>query len=103
MSDIKPRTLRVGVHPSNPSLFALRRNEILEELLDPLGATVDWTDYPSGLETIGLFQQDRIDVSGTGATPPITLQAEGVPVVYIAASDPRPAHGKLVVGKDSEI
>jgi sulfonate transport system substrate-binding protein len=103
MSDIKPRTLRVGVHPSNPSLFALRRKEILEEQLDPLGATVDWVDYPSGLETIGLFEEDRIDVSGTGATPPITLQAAGVPVVYIAASDPRPAHGKLVVRKDSDI
>jgi sulfonate transport system substrate-binding protein len=103
MSDNAQRTIRVGVHPSNPSLFALRRRGILEETLEPLGASVEWTDYPSGLETVGLLKEDRIDVGGTGATPPLTLQAEGVGVVYIAASDPRPAHGKLVVRKDSEI
>jgi len=94
--------IRVGVHPSNPSLFALRRKGILEGLLEPLDATVEWVDYPSGLETLALIAGDRIDVSGTGATPPLTLQADGVDVVYVAASDPRPAHGKLVVRKDDD-
>lgn len=89
--------IRVGVHPSNPSLFALRRKGILEDLLAPLDATVEWVDYASGLTTLQLIADDRIDVSGTGATPPISSQADGVDVVYIAASDPRPAHGKLVV------
>lgn len=91
--------IRVGVHPSNPSLFALRRKGFLTRLLAPLGAHVEWVDYPSGLTTLPLLAQDRIDVSGTGATPPITAQADGVDVVYIAASEPRPAHGKLVVRK----
>ncbi len=92
--------IRVGVHPSNPSLFALRRTGILERRLAPLEATVEWIDYPSGLTTLELIADGAIDVSGTGATPPITSQANGVDVVYIAASDPRPAHGKLVVRAD---
>src|SRR5690349_13354326 len=94
--------IRVGVHPSNPSLFALRRKGILEQRLAPLEATVEWVDYPSGLTTLELIADGAIDVSGTGATPPITSQADGVDVVYIAASDPRPAHGKLVVRKDDQ-
>jgi sulfonate transport system substrate-binding protein len=94
--------IRVGVHPSNPSLFALRRKGILERRLEPLDATVTWVDYPSGLTTLELIADGTIDVSGTGATPPITAQADGVDVVYIAASDPRPAHGKLVVRADEQ-
>ncbi|MDW5598298.1 ABC transporter substrate-binding protein [Conexibacter stalactiti] len=94
--------IRVGVHPSNPSLFALRRKGILEALLAPLDATVAWVDYASGLTTLELIAEDKIDVSGTGATPPISSQANGVDVVYIAASEPRPAHGKLVVRNDDE-
>lgn len=94
--------IRVGVHPSNPSLFALRRKGILEDLLAPLDATVAWVDYASGLTTLELIADDKIDVSGTGATPPISSQANGVDVVYIAASEPRPAHGKLVVREDDD-
>jgi sulfonate transport system substrate-binding protein len=95
--------IRVGVHPSNPSLFALRRKGLLEERLRPLGAEVQWVDYESGLDTLPLLAAETIDVGGTGATPPLTAQADGVDVVYIAASDPRPAHGKLVVRADSDI
>jgi sulfonate transport system substrate-binding protein len=94
--------IRVGVHPSNPSLFALRRKGILEDLLAPLDATVAWVDYASGLTTLPLLADGSIDVGGTGATPPISAQADGLDVVYIAASDPRPAHGKLVVRADDD-
>lgn len=94
--------IRVGVHPSNPSLFALRRKGFLNRLLAPLGARAEWVEYPSGLTTLPLLAQDRIDVSGTGATPPISAQADGLDVVYIAASEPRPAHGKLVVRADDD-
>lgn len=94
--------IRIGVHPSNPSLFALRRKGFLTRLLEPLEARAEWIDYPSGLTTLPLLADDEIDVGGTGATPPISAQARGVDVIYVAASDPRPAHGKLVVRADDE-
>jgi sulfonate transport system substrate-binding protein len=95
--------IRIGVHPSNPSLFALRRKGILEGLLAEHDAAVEWVDHESGLETLPLLAGGRIDAGGTGATPPLSAQADGLDVVYIAASEPRPAHGKLVVRSDSEI
>lgn len=95
--------IRVGVHPSNLSLFALRRRGILEPLVAERGARVEWVDYESGLDTVPLLAAGRIDVGGTGATPPLTAQADGLDVVYVAASEPRPAHGKLVVRRDSAI
>jgi sulfonate transport system substrate-binding protein len=97
------RTRKVGVHPANPSLFVLRRKGFLEEALEPLSATVEWHDLENGLDTGELLRSGEIDVGGTGATPPITLQADGLEIFYVAASDPRPAHGKLVVRSDSEI
>lgn len=103
MSEASGSTIRIGVHASNPSLFALRRRGIIEELAAEHGAAVEWVEYESGLETIDLIEKGRIDVGGTGATPPLSLQADGHDVVYIAASEPRPAHGKLVVAADSDI
>jgi sulfonate transport system substrate-binding protein len=93
----------VGVHPSNTSLFVLRRNGILEELLEPFGAEVRWVDYEDGRQTVDLFAAGQIDLGGTGNTPPLRAQAEGIDVVYVAVSDPRPAHGVLVVRQESPI
>jgi sulfonate transport system substrate-binding protein len=96
-------TVTVGVHPSNTSLFVLRRNGILEELLDDRGATVRWVDYEDGRRTAELLGAGEIDFGGTGNTPPLQAQADGLDVVYVAVSEPRPAHGVLVVHADSPI
>jgi sulfonate transport system substrate-binding protein len=98
-----PATVKVGVHPSNTSLFVLRRNGILEDLLEPLGATVRWVEYEDGRRTTELLGTGQIDLGGTGNTPPLLAQAEGLDVVYVAVSEPRPAHGVLVVHDDSPI
>lgn len=97
-------TIHIGAHPSNLTLFVLsKKPELLQELLAPIGQSVEWVNYLDGRKTISKLASGEIDLGGTGSTPPIRAQAEGVPVVYVATSQPRPAHGAILVLKDSPI
>src|SRR5690242_15598360 len=86
--------ITIGVHPNNPALFFLSHLDLVD---------ARWHRYTGGTTTGELLADGTIDVGGTGATPPIADQAAGLPVVYLAHSDPRPAHGTLLVTPDSEI
>jgi sulfonate transport system substrate-binding protein len=96
-------TLRIGVHANNPALFVLSHLDLAERALAPLGVDVVWHRYTGGPTTGALLADGTIDVGGTGATPPISDQANGLPVVYVAHSDPRPNHGTLLVAPGSEV
>jgi sulfonate transport system substrate-binding protein len=96
-------TLRIGVHPSNPTLDAFsRRPELQQPLLD---AGIDYRllRHPDGVETVPLFRAGAIDVAGTGFTPPLTVLDAGTDVVYLATSRPRREPGGLAVRADSGI
>ena len=98
-------TLRIGVHPSNPTLDTFARSAELQKPLVDAGVDYTIVRYPDGVETVDLFRIGAIDVSGTGFTPPITLLSEGVDVVFLATSQPRAGEygGGLVVRSDSGI
>jgi sulfonate transport system substrate-binding protein len=98
-------TLRIGVHPSNPTLDTFARSAELQKPLVEAGVDYQIVRYPDGVETVDLFRIGAIDVSGTGFTPPITLLAEGVDVVFLATSAPRAGEygGGLIVRADSGI
>jgi sulfonate transport system substrate-binding protein len=87
-------TIRIGVHPNNPALFFLSHLDLVD---------AQWHRYTGGTTTGALLAEGTIDVGGTGATPPIADQAAGLPVVYLAHSDPRPAHGTLLVTPGSDV
>lgn len=87
-------TIKIGVHPNNPALFFLSHLDLIE---------AEWHRYSGGTTTGALLVDGTIDVGGTGATPPISDQASGKDVVYLGSSDPRPAHGTLLVALDSEV
>ena len=90
--------LHVGIHPNNLHLsFA----QSLPGVFD--GLDVVLVPYPEGRDSAKLLADGRIDVCGTGSTPPILAQAAGQAVTYLAASAPRPANGGLVVGPDAAI
>jgi sulfonate transport system substrate-binding protein len=96
-------TLRIGVHPNNPALLILSHLDLAEQALSPLGVEVVWHRYSGGTTTGALLADRTIDLGGTGATPPISDQVAGLPVVYVAHSDPRPSHGTLLVTPDSDV
>jgi sulfonate transport system substrate-binding protein len=96
-------TITIGVHANNPALFLLSHLDFADRALAPMGIEVLWHRYTGGTETGRKLVDGTIDVGGTGATPPIADQAAGLPVVYVAHSDPRPAHGTLLVAPDSDV
>jgi len=102
--------LKVGYFPQNNSLWVLRHRGILERAVPD----VEWVNLrhlPAGEKVdplAGLPSQhgDHLfdggyDFIGTGSTPPVTAQAKGHDVVYVAISGPRYENGRLVVLDDS--
>lgn len=98
-------TLRIGVHPSNPTIDTFSRNPELQKPLVEAGIDYRLLRHPNGVETVDLFRIGAIDIGGTGFTPPITLLDHDVDVVFLATSAPRlgEAAGGLIVRADSGI
>ncbi len=95
-------TLRIGVHANNPTLLVSSRTGHVEKKLSALGVNVEWQRIAAGARTVDLIGANIIQIGGTGSTPPITAQAKGVPLVYIATSAARPVGG-IYVRNDSAI
>lgn len=95
--------VRIGVHPQTHSLTVLSRSEILQRHLADVGEQAEFVAYADGTLTPRLIAEDAFDLVGTGATPPVTAQADGTPLVYVATSEPRPGAASLVVPADSPI
>lgn len=91
-------TLRIGVHPNNLHLSLAHLWPELFVALD-----VEWVPYAEGRASAQWLADGRIDLCGTGSTPPILAQAAGAAVRYVAASAPRPANGGLLVAPGSRI
>ncbi len=88
-------TLRVGVHPNN---LHLQLAALTWPGRWPANVPdVQFVAYREGRDTGRLIADDVIDVGGTGSTPPLLAQHDGVPLVYVAASAPRGANGAIVV------
>ena len=104
-------TIRIGYFPQNNSLWVLKHLGLLEKSLPDIewvdlrtldSPRVDPTkDLPSS-HSDHLFD-GGYDFIGTGATPPITAQAKGHDIVYVAISGPRVENGRLVTRADSGI
>lgn len=94
-------TVTIGVHNSNPTLYYLSRLDHAAEELARVGETVAFHPYTDGVRTGRLLTEGVIDFGGTGSTPPVTAQAAGHDIVYVAVSAPRPEHGALLVAEDS--
>lgn len=96
-------SVRIGVHPQTHTLTVLSRTDVLQRHLESTGEVVEFVHFGDGTETPERLVADEFDVVGTGSTPPITAQAAGAPVVYVATSAPRPDAASIVVPVDSPI
>ena len=96
--------IRLGLFTGNVGLHVLSKTDILQNNLRAHGAdpTVKWVRIDQGHLEPDLLGANVIDLGGTGSTPPITGQARGIPLVYVATSVPRPTGG-FVVRKESKI
>ncbi len=95
------RTLRIGYQKGWLSILKARGT--LEKRLAPLGVNVTWTEFNAGPVQLEALNVGAIDFGDVGEAPPIFAQAAGAPLVYAAATVPRPRLEAVVVPKDSPI
>lgn len=95
------RTLRIGHQKGWFSLLKARGT--LEKRLTPLGVGVTWIEFNAGPVQLEALNVGAIDFGDVGEAPPIFAQAAGAPLVYAAASVPRPHLEALIVPKSSTV
>lgn len=88
-------TLLVGVHPNNLHLQIAALS-----WTDANASGITFVPYPEGRTTGALIESGSIDVGGTGSTPPLIAQAEGIRFRYVGASAPRQSNGAIVTRAD---
>lgn len=95
------RTLRIGHQKGWLSILKARGT--LEKRLAPLGVGVTWTEFNAGPVQLEALNVGAIDFGDVGEAPPIFAQAAGAPLVYAAATVPRPKLEAIIVPKNSTI
>jgi len=93
--------LRIGNQKGVLSFLKVRGT--LEKRLAPLGVSVTWTEFNAGPVQLEALNVGAIDFGDVGEAPPIFAQAAGAPLVYAAATVPRPSSEALIVPKGSAI
>lgn len=96
------RAVRIG-YQKYGTLILLKGKGLLEQRLEPLGYTVEWTEFPAGPQLLEGLNVGAIDFGSTGEAPPIFAQAAGAPLVYVAHEPPAPKGEAILVPKDSQI
>jgi sulfonate transport system substrate-binding protein len=94
--------LRVGYQKSG-ALLLTKTYGLLEKVLAPLGYTVQWKEFPSGLPLLEALNGGSIDIGHSGDAPLLFAQAAGIPFQIFAASNPSPESTGVVVPQDSSV
>lgn len=95
--------IRIGIHPQSPAGPVLLRAPAFASVREALADDVEWVWYDHGTKTPAQFASGAIDVALTGATPPVTVQAAGADIVYLAVGQSRPRSGAIVVPTGSPV
>lgn len=95
-------TLRIGYQKSSTLFTLIKARGALERRLAPLGVTVSWHEFTSGLPLLEALNVGAIDLSADVAdTVPVFAQAAGAQLVYFAQEAPSPSAQAIVVRADS--
>jgi aliphatic sulfonates family ABC transporter substrate-binding protein len=98
----RARPLRVGYQKFG-QLLLVKALGALEQELAAQGETIEWKEYPGGLQLIAALQDDTLDVGVVGECPPVFAQAASVPIVYLAAEPAAPEAEAIIVPDRSPI
>ncbi|MDR3516538.1 MAG: aliphatic sulfonate ABC transporter substrate-binding protein [Azospirillaceae bacterium] len=99
-----PDVLRIGYQKSSSLFIILKGQGALEKALAPLGVTVSWHEFSSGLPLLEGVNVGSIDLTADVAdTVPLFAQAAGAHLTYLAQETPSPAAQAILVAKDSPI
>lgn len=100
----KSEELRIGYQKSSTLTAILKTSGELEKALAPLGVTISWHEFTSGLPLLEAINIGSIDFGADVAdTVPIFAQAAGAKLAYVAEEAASPAAQAIVVSEASAI
>jgi sulfonate transport system substrate-binding protein len=96
--------IRIGYQKSSTLTAILKTNGELERALAPLGITVSWHEFTSGLPLLEAINIGSIDFGADVAdTVPIFAQAAGAKLAYVAEEAPSPSAQAILVPPSSPV
>jgi sulfonate transport system substrate-binding protein len=96
--------IRIGYQKSSTLTAVLKTNGELERALAPLGVTVSWHEFTSGLPLLEAINIGSIDFGADVAdTVPIFAQAAGAKLAYIAEEAASPSAQAILVPQSSTL
>lgn len=96
--------LRIGYQKSSTLITVLKAQGKLEAALAPLGVSVSWSEFASGLPLTEALNAEAVDFSADVAdTVPIFAQAAHARFVYVAQEAPSPGAQAIIVKRDGPL
>ncbi len=96
--------VRIGLQRSSTLIAILRANGELEKALAPLGVSVTWHEFTSGLPLLESLGIGNLDLGADVAdTVPVFAQAAGAKLVYVAEESPSPSAQAILIPANSKI
>ncbi|WP_137597696.1 aliphatic sulfonate ABC transporter substrate-binding protein [Paucilactobacillus kaifaensis] len=99
-SDLK--TVTIGYQKADPIDIAKTRGELAKKMKTK-GYKVVFKEFQDGSALLQALKAGSIDYARTGDTPPVTAQANGTKLTYVAAGTSKANGSGIVVGKSSGI
>jgi len=99
-----PVKLRIGYQKSSTLITILKARGSLEQALAPLGVSISWNEFASGLPLTEALNADAVDFSADVAdTVPVFAQAAHANFVYVAQEAPSPGAQAIIVKRDGPL
>jgi len=96
--------IRIGYQKSSTLTAILKTNGELEKALAPLGVTISWHEFTSGLPLLEAVNVGSIDFGADVAdTVPIFAQAAGARLAYVAEEAASPSAQAILVPSSSPV
>lgn len=104
MSVASAEQVRLGYQTSSTLMVVLKTTGALEKALAPLGVTVSWHEFTSGLPLLEAVNLGNVDISADVAdTVPVFAQAAGAKLAFIAEETPSPAAQGILVAQNAPV
>jgi sulfonate transport system substrate-binding protein len=85
-------------------LLLVRNEHTLEKRLEPFGYSVEWHEFTSRPPLLEAINSGSVDFGHSGQPPPVfAAQENGVPFIYVAATEPSPDSSGLLVPQNSPL
>ncbi len=97
-----PQSLRIGYQTFGQLLLAKALGYIDREL-SHYQISVEWLEFPAGLQIVDALQAGYLDIGVVGECPPVFAQAAEVPIVYFACESGSPEAEAIIVPRESPI